>query len=594
MIRILIVDDQKSIRDYLTHILKSETDLQVVGTVVDGHVAIERVKILQPDIVLLDMEIHHLDEGSTIQIICNQFTGIKVLVFSSHGSEEDINFAFAAGAMGYLFQQKTSAAQLKEAIRFVHQGYTRIGDGQWVKINLPRRELKTVNPLDRYTEPKANPIPKSLHIATPEEFLPNISPRLTLAGVACLIIFGSGIFLASVLKFKTTIKAPAILRPVGELRLVQAPTEGTIAHIEVKDNQVVEKGEAIAYLDDSRLQTKKKQLQASIAQNQQQIQQIDAQLQSLDRQIAAETDKMQRAIASAQAELKLSQRQYEDRKITTVAEVTEAEAALELTTEELARYQQLANTGAIAQLQLKEREAARKTAEAKLQRVQAAINPSNAAVTMAREKIAQASADGKATLARLNQQKEELVQRRTEIEARLSSDRLELQQITTELKNTVIRAPVSGSLQKLNLRNTKQVVRPGDEIAQISPKDAPLIVKAFVASADIGKLEINQNVQIRVFACPYPDYGILQGMVSAVSPDVFMSQNNSTGAFKENNTFTAGGSYEVTIKPESFKLRSGNQECILQAGMEGTADILSKQETLLQFLLKKARLLTNL
>ncbi|WP_016948808.1 HlyD family efflux transporter periplasmic adaptor subunit [Anabaena sp. PCC 7108] len=230
----------------------------------------------------------------------------------------------------------------------------------------------------------------------------------------------------------------------------------------------------------------------------------------------------QSAIVSAQAELKLNQRQYEDRKITTVAEVREAQAALELATEELARYQQLANTGAIAQLQLKEREAALKTAEAKLQRVQAAINPSNAAVTMAQEKIAQASAGGKATLARLNQEKEELVQRRTEVETRLSSDRLELLQIATELKNTVIRASVSGILQKLNLRNIKQVVRPGDEIAQIAPKDAPLIVKAFVASADIGKLETNQNVQIRVFACPYPDYGILQGTVSAVSPDVFM------------------------------------------------------------------------
>lgn len=99
--------------------------------------------------------------------------------------------------------------------------------------------------------------------------------------------------------------------------------------------------------------------------------------------MAAETDKMQRAIASAKAELKLNQRQYEDSKITTVAEVTEAEAALELAQEELARYQQLANTGAIPQLQLREREAALKTTKARLQRVQTAMNPSNATIAMA-------------------------------------------------------------------------------------------------------------------------------------------------------------------------------------------------------------------
>lgn len=585
MIRILIVDEQKSIRDDFTNMLKSESDLQVVGTADDGHGAIAQVKILQPDIVLLNIEMPNLDGVSTAQIICNQFIGIKVLAFSSNDSEDYINKAFAAGAMGYVSKQKTSAAQLKEAIQFVHKGYACIGGGQWVKINSPKPEEKIVNTVNEYSESKPKLITKSLHIATPEEFLPNISRKLTWAGFACLVIFGSGILLASVLKFKTTVKAPAMLRPAGELRLVQAATEGTISRIEVKDNQKVELGEAIAYLEDSRLQTKKKQLQVSIFQNQQQIQQINAQLQTLDRQMAAETDKIQQAIASAKAELKLNQRQYEDSKITTVAEVTEAEAALELAQEELARYQQLANTGAIPQLQLREREAGLKTAKARLQRVQAAINPSNAAVAIANKNIAQTSASGKATLAQLNQAKEELVQRRIEIETRLISDRHELQQIATELKNTVIRAPVAGILQKLNLRNRQQFVRPGDEIAQIAPRYAPLIVKAFVTSADIGKVETKQNVQMRVSACPYPEYGILQGTVSAVSPDVFMSQNQSSEALK---------TYEITIKPKSFKLEAGDKECILQAGMEGSADIVSKQETLLQFLLKKARLLTNL
>lgn len=585
MIRILIVNSPKSMQDDLTKMLQSESDLQVVGTAADGFVAIEQVKILQPDIVILDLEMPDLDGVSTAQIICHKFLDIKVLIFSSHDSEEYINKSFAAGVMGYLIKQKTSATQLHQAIRFVHKGYACIERGQLLKIHSPAVTEKTVNSLDEDNELKPHLIRKNLHIATPDEFLPNISQKLTWAGIGCLVIFSGGIFLASVLQFKTTVKAPAILRPVGELRLVQAATEGTISRIEVKENQAVELGQAIANLEDSRLQIKRKQLQTSLFQNQQQIQQIDAQLQNLERQIAAETNKMQRAIASAKAELKLNQRQYEDSQTTTVAEVREAEAALELAQEEQARYKELANIGAIAQLQFKQREAALKTAQARLQRVQAAINPSNAAVAMAEEKIAQTSATGEASIAQLNQAKAELIQRRTEIETRLNSDRYELQQIATELKNTVIRAPVSGILQKLNLRNPNQVVRPGDEIAQIAPRDAPLIVKAFVASADISKVKTQQKVQIRVSACPYPDYGILQGTVSAVSPDIFMPQNQSSGAIK---------TYEVTINPEIFQLKSGNQKCILQAGMEGAADIISQEETLLKFILKKSRLMTNL
>ncbi|MEQ9233127.1 MAG: hypothetical protein RIG66_03420 [Coleofasciculus sp. E2-BRE-01] len=52
--------------------------------------------------------------------------------------------------------------------------------------------------------------------------------------------------------------------------------------------------------------------------------------------------------------------------------------------------------------------------------------------------------------------------------------------------------------------------------------------------------------------------------------------------------------FEVTIKPETLSLRQGNNHCPVQLGMEGTADIISRQETVIQFLLRKARLMTDL
>jgi multidrug efflux pump subunit AcrA (membrane-fusion protein) len=52
--------------------------------------------------------------------------------------------------------------------------------------------------------------------------------------------------------------------------------------------------------------------------------------------------------------------------------------------------------------------------------------------------------------------------------------------------------------------------------------------------------------------------------------------------------------YEVTIQPDRLHLTKGNQSYAIQSGMEVTADIISKQETVLTFILRKARLLTNL
>ena len=71
---------------------------------------------------------------------------------------------------------------------------------------------------------------------------------------------------------------------------------------------------------------------------------------------------MRQAIASVKANLSPNQRDYWDRGITTQTEVQEAEATLELAREELKRYQQLGNTGAIATLQIKEKEQAFKAA----------------------------------------------------------------------------------------------------------------------------------------------------------------------------------------------------------------------------------------
>ncbi|HBL13917.1 MAG TPA: HlyD family secretion protein, partial [Cyanobacteria bacterium UBA11162] len=52
--------------------------------------------------------------------------------------------------------------------------------------------------------------------------------------------------------------------------------------------------------------------------------------------------------------------------------------------------------------------------------------------------------------------------------------------------------------------------------------------------------------------------------------------------------------YEVTIQPERLSLGDGTRQCLIQLGMEGRADIISREETVLQFLLRKARLITDL
>lgn len=211
------------------------------------------------------------------------------------------------------------------------------------------------------------------------------------------------------------------------------------------------------------------------------------------------------------------------------------------------------------------------------------LNPSDANVVIAQEKIATERAVSEVSLSRLNQEREQLLQQKLELQKQLSRDRQELNQIMREIANTAIRASASGIIQELNLRNPAQIIRSGDIVAQISPRKSPLIIKALVPASDIRKVETNQEVQLRISSCSYTEYGTLKGSVSAISPDVINSGNQNNPAM-----------YEVTIQPKKLELTAGDRQCAIKSGMEARADILSSETIILQFLLKKARILTNI
>lgn len=449
-----------------------------------------------------------------------------------------------------------------------------------------------------------NPNPEFLRPATSDEFLPPISLWTTLGGLFLVGTFGVAFTLAAVTQYKVTVKAAAIVRPVGDVRIVQASSEGTVKSISLKENQRLKQGDAIATIDDSQLQTKKSQLQGNIQQSQQQLTQLAAQISALDVQRASEANLMQRSMASAQADLSRNQREYKDKLVTTQAEVREAEASLELARAQMRQYQQLANTGAIAQLQIKEKEEAFKAAQARLERVKAALNPSAAQVAIAAERIAQEKAKGESTLATLNKERESLLQRKVELQNQTNRDARDLQQIGIELNKAVVRTPVDGIILKLELRNTGQVVRPGEAIAQIAPSNTPIVVKARIAAQDIGKVKVCKpekvsdctqgKAQLRISAYPYPDYGTLKGAVRAIAPDAITPQNNNSSPSAATSAAASAPYYEVTIEPEQAYLVRGGRQYPIQPGMEVTADIISKEETVLTFILRKARLLTDL
>ncbi|WP_414574978.1 HlyD family efflux transporter periplasmic adaptor subunit [Anabaena sp. CCY 9402-a] len=706
---------------------------------------------------------------------------------------------------------------------------------------LPRQE-------NNFWHQSNEPIPEQLPILEANEFLPHLGKWTSIGVGVVLSIFVAGVALTSVLKYNVTVKVPATIRPVGDIKLVQSLISGKIEKIAVTENQTVAPGEAIAYIDSSRLQNQKSQLTNVIQQSQLQFNKIDAQLREIDTQIAAQTNLNSRIAIAAQAELSGTQRNYTDQQITAMADmgqaqaaltlarvqrdrlqrenllkatiqetiaaldlakaqrdrlqrekllttniqeaetalklareqrdrlqrenlltatVGETEAALELakaqrdrlqrekllttniqeaeTALKLAREQRdrlqrenlltaniqeaeaalnlaivqrdrmrpvvasgaiarnvyeekvqavksaqakleqartnaknlldekeqavisaeaklaqakanaknlleekaqavisaetkLAQAKANAKNLLEEKEQAVISAEAKLEQAKAnaknlledkaqavisaeakleqakanaknlleekeqalttaqtnvvkantALNPSNAPVTVASERIKQEQAKGEVTLAALNKERETLLQQRLQFQTQLDRTRKELQQTDNDINQSVIRAPIAGTVLQLNLRNSGQVVQPSEAIAQIAPINAPILIKANIQSQDINKVKPGQQVQMRVSACPYPDYGTLKGTVKTIAADALPIANNTSLPSPPK----AG--YEVIIEPQTPYVGRGARQCQLKSGMEGQADIISRQETVLHFILRKARLIADM
>lgn len=121
MIRILLADDHRVVRQGLKALIQRHDDLEVIGEAADGLEAVRQAEEKRPDVVVVDLMMPGLQGSEVVRRVTKRSSSSRIVVLSMHADESYVAEALDAGAHAYVLKE-AGAAELLEAVRAVMDG----------------------------------------------------------------------------------------------------------------------------------------------------------------------------------------------------------------------------------------------------------------------------------------------------------------------------------------------------------------------------------------------------------------------------------------------------------------------------------------
>ncbi len=380
---------------------------------------------------------------------------------------------------------------------------------------------------------------------------------------------------AAIAKVDEIARASGRVIPSTQLQTVQALDGGMVQQILVREGQIVEEGQLLLQLDQTRVSSSLGESRALLMALQAEVSRLRALVQhsplTFPEQLESEEPTLvlaeRRLYETSLAELQQQQGALTEQIEQKQQELNEAQAAVEQYTQvirfserELAVTVPLLSSGAVSDIDILRLERDLARAQGELNRAIANVNRAVAAVREAEQRKAETE------LSVLNRWQTQLA----ESESRLASLQQAQGGLTDKVRQSEIRSPVRGTVQRLYINTVGGVITAGREVVDIVPLDDVLEIEAKVSPSDIAFIKVGQHAVLRFSAYDFSIFGGLAAEVSHISADTITDEKDMTY-------------YLIRLQT---KQQATDTELLIIPGMTAEVDIMTGKKTILSYLIK--------
>lgn len=375
---------------------------------------------------------------------------------------------------------------------------------------------------------------RSMKVTHLEPPLPKVSITIWIIGIGLLVL----LIWACIFKLEEVSQGTGKVVPTSKEQVIQSLEGGILTKLDVKEGDIVTKGQTLAQLDPTRFASNVGESASILTSSQATSARLRAEVNGGPLVFPANVLKDPKLVRE---ETQL----YESRRANLEESIAGLKQALTLVQQELHMTEPLVAKGAASEVEVLRLKRQANELENKIS------DARNQYYVQAREELSKANTD-------------------VETQQQVVNGR------SDSLNRTVFKAPVRGIVKEIDVMTLGGVIPQNGKLMTIVPLDEQLLIEARISPRDIAFIHPGQEALVKITAYDYSIYGGLKGKVTVISPDTIRDE------VKQDQFY-----YRVYIRTDTDKLyNKAGKSFAITPGMVSTVDIKTGQKTVIEYLLK--------